>query len=544
MRTFYVRKESNTFSDAIECFGLVSILEGIFNQFEILRKPEILIEDKGFYYQISCEKDITDEMINKCQYFDFLRFIKNKKDRDRSFTFDSIDYEHEKEIRDNYYALPDQERQTTENPVHPDYDIIRLFANMEGYRKSFINQRAFIDNFEGLLECIVKLYSKIECSQSEIEQELKEYIRNKKLTIEKINALQDINPDKGKGVNQGKASGIRPEGVSDFWLRQLIRFSGAWSSFISRYFDKDYKTYSIVPHSISNEYIRSVYRGIKPYIRGKESIKIDILMIHLITIELIKRHHDYERYEDFFSPADKISGFQMAYYQNLGQRPAVTNIGFLGLPDFIRVESIESGNVWIGLFNEHQKIISGIDENNSSNIRMLQAYRQFLSASDFMAFFDFCFDYADFLIRSIDAKKYFINPLTITNMEVLMCTKSNFSAILSNPGFRAVAEAIRNSTIVPIIHDNKKDIVFGLSNRLKIASRNPESLMEEISLFAQHYNEEIMLKDYHQQLHKSYLKTEDLESFCALLDEGHSSKLIAGMLIAYGYAKEPAIEKK
>lgn len=125
-----------------------------------------------------------------------------------------------------------------------------------------------------------------------------------------------------------------------------------------------------------------------------------------------------------------------------------------------------------------------------------------------------------------------------------MCTKSNFSTILANPGFRAIAEAIRNSTIVPIIHGNKKDTVFGLSNRLKIAARNPESLMEEISLFVQQYNETVMLKDYHHQQHRRYVKTEELESFGKLMDEGHSSKLIAGMLAAYGYAKEPAKEKE
>lgn len=544
MHTFYIRKETNTFTDAIECFGLVSIIEGVFERTDSLRKPEILIEDKRFCYQITCGRDITEEMIEKCPYFDFLSFIRNKKDVGKYFDFITIDYEHEKENRDIYYALIDKERQNAENPVHPDYDIIRLFANMDGYRKSFYNQRAWINNFGELLKFIFRFYSTKSCTQSVFESELKKAIHEKKINIKEINALQDINPDKGKGANQLKANGIRPGSVPDLWLRQLIRFSGAWHSFISRYFEKNYKTYSLLPHSISSQYIESVYRGIKPFVRGIHSIKMDILMIHLLAKELIKRHPDYNNEDDFFSPSDKVSGFQMAYYQNLGQRPAVTNIGFLGLPDFIRIGDIEAGKIWISLLDEHQTVISRIDESNSSNIGMLQSYRQFISASDFMAFFDFSYDYAGFLIRSIDKQNYFIKAFTITNMEVLMCTKSNFSAILANPGFRAIAEAIRNSTIVPIIHGNKKDTVFGLSNRLKIAARNPESLMEEISKFLQQYNEAVMLKTYHKEVHRRFVTTEEIESFGRLLDERHPSKLVAGMLTAYGYAKEPAKEKE
>jgi hypothetical protein len=53
-----------------------------------------------------------------------------------------------------------------------------------------------------------------------------------------------------------------------------------------------------------------------------------------------------------------------------------------------------------------------------------------------------------------------------------------------------------------------------------------------------------MLKDYHHQIHKKYVTTEEFSEFCKLIDEGYSSKTISGMLVAYGYAKEPKKEEK
>ncbi|MCD6367041.1 MAG: hypothetical protein J7L46_05830, partial [Bacteroidales bacterium] len=205
----------------------------------------------------------------------------------------------------------------------------------------------------------------------------------------------------------------------------------------------------------------------------------------------------------------------------------------------------DEGKIWIEWIEEHQTIISRIDEGNSSNISMLLDYRQFISSSDFNLFFDFCYQYVKLLISSISKKQYFIKPFSLSSMEVFMQADSKFLQVLSNEGFQAIAAAIRNSTIVPIIHNNKKDVIFGLSNKLKIASRDKTTLATEISAFIQKYNENIMLKDYHQKVHRAYVTTEQMQSFFGLFDsERYSSQLIAGMLVAYGYAKEPSQEAK
>ena len=255
---------------------------------------------------------------------------------------------------------------------------------------------------------------------------------------------------------------------------------------------------------------------------------------------MIEHNKNYKEEWAFEPINNKISGFQFAYYKNLGQRPAVTNIGFLGLPNFIKFKSEEDGDVWLDILKEHGNIIGSINESYSSNIAMLQKYRQFISASDFNAFLDFQFEYSIFLIGSILKKQYYVKSFSLKNMEVIMGTNEVYQKIILNKGFQSIANAIRNCTILPIIHKNNKDAIFGLSQKFKIASKDKDSFTTEVSEFIQLYNEKIMLKDYNNKQHQKYITTEELSEFYKLLDEDHSAKLIASMLIAFGFAKEPS----
>ena len=540
MNKLFVIKESNTFSETIEVLGLAYIIDTIFQKVMPFKKPEILIEDKNSYYQISISKDLNQDIIDQCNYFDFFKYI-GKKSNDENITkYTGIDYEAEKNIRNNYNKLKKEDRERTAQKPHFYYDIIRMCANINAYNKSFSNCRLFEKDFPFLLNSIFNFYSSPSIDQGKCKKSLKEGLNSRAIKPAKINSLQDINPDKGKGVSKDKAKGIAPSGQSNFWLQQLIRFTGVWQGFISGYIKKDFKNYSLVPNNISFEFLKKVYDSFRPFVKGGSSIKLDISLILLLTQKMIEHNKNYKEEWAFEPVNNKISGFQFAYYKNLGQRPAVTNIGFLGLPSFLEFKSEEKGDIWLDVLIEHGNIISSINESYSSNISMLQKYRQFISASDLNAFLDFQFEYSIFLTSSILTKQYYVKPFSLKNMEVIMGTNEIYQKIVLNKGFQSIANAIRNCTILPIIHKNNKDAIFGLSQKFKIASKNKDSFTTEVSEFVQLYNEKIMLKDYNNKQHQKYITTEELAEFYKLLDEDHSAKLIAGMLIAFGFAKEPS----
>ena len=541
MDKFYILKTSNTFSETIEVLGLSYIINAMFQQVSPHDKPEILIQDMNAYYQLTVDRDIAQDIVDQCGYFDFFKYIGRKSNDEGIQKYNGIDYQNEKEIRDKFNRLKKKERDNATQRPHFYYDIIRMCANMNAYNKSFMNCRLFENDFSFFLNLIFNFYSS-QYSYTEQITQIAKQLKSKNIKPAKINSLQDINPDKGKGVSKEKANGISPSGQNNFWLQQLVRFTGVWQGFISGYIKKDFKNYSLVPNNISYGYLKIVYDSFRPLVKGGSSIKLDIILIVSLVQKLIEHHKNYNDEMEFDSINNRISGFQFAYYKNLGQRPAVTNIGFLGLPNFIRFKSEEEGKIWLEVFKEHGNIISSINETHSSNISMLQKYRQFVSASDFNAFWEFQFEYADFLITSIIKQNYFIKPFSIKNMEVIMGADGTYQKIISNSGFSAIAGAIRNSTIVPIIHRNNKDAIFGLSQRFKIASKDKDTFTSEVSQFIQLYNEKIMLKDYNKKPHQKYITTEDLAEFYKLLDETESAKLVAGMLIAFGFAKNPSEE--
>ena len=544
MNKFYVMKEADTFSDTLECVGLASLLKKVSHQITDDDMLDIHIEDKHGYFELTSEFDFTDENLENVEYFDLVPFIANKKDKldDLKHTF--IDYEKLKDQRAKFFKLKTTEQKDSDLTPPPDYDIIRQFANLGGYRVAFQNFRELCDNFSKFLCLLLSYYSSCSSERNFAMDKIKSFQKETDSKIKAINALQDVNPEKGKGVNQSKADSISPKGQKEIWFRQAVRFIGAWKSFTIKYIsDKDFKIYAVVPKDIEFNNFSVVYDSYKKLIHGNSSIKVDIILLNMLIRELIRNNENNIDESDFFQINKFISGLQFAFYKNLGQRPAVTNIGFLGIPDFIGFSNQEEAEKWLLILEEHLQRIERIDEGNSSNITMLQNYRDFFSASDFSKFFEFAYDYSAFVISSINEKKYFIEPFTKQNMEELMGTQTNFSEILKNKGFIAVAEAIRNSTIIPIIHNNKKDVMFGLSQKFNIASRSSESLLHLVSEFIQKYNESVMIKDYHNQIHKKYVTTEEFAEFCKLLDEGHSSQTISGMLVAYGYSKEQKKEE-
>ena len=539
MRKFYVFKESGTFSDTLECLGLAKLIKNVSQD-----NTALTIYDKGAYYQLELEKEIDLKNL-LIEFFYLFKYV-TKKNENSSHDFPVINYDIEREIVSKYSNLtPEEKEKDGIQKPNKNYDIIRLLSGIDGHRVAFNNWVKFKDNFNDFVKFLLEYYSKFNISER--KNLYKTFnVKYKIKNIKKINALQDIDPDKGKGINRIKADSVTPSAYGKIlWFKQLLKFAGLWEGGISKYFNKDYKTYVITPYEINYDYFSVVFNDVKVNISGKTSIKFDIILQLNLIEKLIYHHKNYTESWNIFEPKRAISGIQFAYYKSLGQKPAVTNIGFLGLPQLIAIKNEKDGNEWIEVIKEHKNVINSINDSYSSNVKMLINYREFLSSSIYEHFFEFCFSYGTYLMRKSELKPYMI--FTKNKMEVLFMSEIRFREILENEGFKAIANAIRNSTIKPAISndpDAKKNIVFGLSNKLKIASRNKELFVEEISNFVQNYNEKNMLSDYHGKQHHKYITNEEFQKFIELIDNSNVSvKTIAGLLVAYGYTREQKEEQ-
>ncbi len=121
----------------------------------------------------------------------------------------------------------------------------------------------------------------------------------------------------------------------------------------------------------------------------------------------------------------------------------------------------------------------------------------------------------------------------------------NLSPILEVDGFRNVATAIRQGTIIAQYRrkkfkDRRYDVRYSLGRDLMRQAQYPHDFLIALSEFIQSYNQEnAQVMENRKGPYRPNVTTTDLEEIVALIDSYGSAELIAKMLIAFGYAREP-----
>lgn len=127
-----------------------------------------------------------------------------------------------------------------------------------------------------------------------------------------------------------------------------------------------------------------------------------------------------------------------------------------------------------------------------------------------------------------------------------MSLNRKFKEIVEDPGFRAVAGAIRRSTVTEQYHKSKGNQVFeieyGLFQDFKRKARFLDQFVGALSEFVNSYNAQNARRE--EQLkgkggrRRARLTVGDLDSVVKLIDE-YDSESVAMLLIAYGSARDP-----
>ncbi len=129
-----------------------------------------------------------------------------------------------------------------------------------------------------------------------------------------------------------------------------------------------------------------------------------------------------------------------------------------------------------------------------------------------------------------------------------MTNRKDLAPIVENGGFQNVAYAIRHATIIPQTRkankqDNLYEVRYGLGAELKRKGTVRDEFVAALTDFIQSYNQENVqkLESKGQQLRRD-VRTGDIAEVVRLIDE-YGSEVVANLLIAYGYAREPREEQ-
>lgn len=558
---YYVLKESGTYSNALEAFGLAAVLN------RIDEKLNIQIVDEGPYFRIYLNNSITEDIVKSTKYFQSIPYIKVKNDNPHSGLPIIYDYEKEKSKKDNYNKfLQELKKQKPANmnkqiedyepKPHSDYDIfsgVYQLKGLEGYKKVILNVLSNNGHFFVMLGELLYLYSQPEDLNQQSIERIKRLEKQKVLQKNKdISSLQLFNPHQGKGVNEPKANRLKNENLSAYWLHEWMKMIGSYKAMTikavqvsNRSWDR--KIYVLCPKNIDLNQLLRLHNAFKPKLRGLSSVKLDISSLLRFCEIFIENFPEYQEKKKVFSklinPHHFISGFYTAYFKDLGQNKAVSNLSFLQLPTFIDINSYDDGKEWITILQEHQKIIGILREDaTGSCIQMLQNYRQFLTSSNFEYFFDFLIGYSGFLMHEIAKEHYYVVPFSLKNMEVMfMKNCKEFLPILQSEAFKNVASAIRKSTIsLQYTPKNQRlyEVKYGVAQDLKRKSDHKNELVEYLAEFIAFYNAEnarVKERKGDNFIPRANVKQQDIEEVIQLIDE-YGSNIVGRLLAAYGYA--------
>lgn len=559
---FFINKQSGTYSETLEAFGVANLVYEILTRSNI-SKFQITIEDLGLQYLVQSNKPISEEHVDKLTYFQVLKFI--KKDALQELPpgiTKPFDYPKNKAIQDGYKAefiqieklksdeAKKQARKDLNNKklsefgenIDSEYDVYReIIKNpYSSFNNLFYNFYSHQNRFPDLIKSILIYYNQ----QTQVKL-------NFKLTDEKPTALQLFNPNQGKGLNKNKANNVSMGNLDGHWISETMKISGAFLFMICQYVKVgsgyDMKVYVPEFHEIGLSEAKKMILDFKKYLKSTSPIKLDILNSLDFTINFIKNTPEYKG-----KVRKTLKGFHSVYQKDLGQNKAVANIAFINTPDFVEYSNKEEGNEWVEIIEQQRNLISNIEEHGDS-IQGLQNYRSFTGSignSALEYFSEFSYWYAGFLMQKLTSGNRFVRIFKIDHLTKFyrnMDTKeTNLMEIIQNDGFKAIASAIRNSTLIPQIFGNEIfKPRYGIAQELQNKSKSKDDLTTFIGEFITLYNvetarkREIANSDTHKINDKRYYRKlvneSELTLFYSILDKT-SSSLVGALLASYGFA--------
>lgn len=250
-----------------------------------------------------------------------------------------------------------------------------------------------------------------------------------------------------------------------------------------------------------------------------------------------------------------ISGVVITHYQSMGSAKAISDMSVLALPGWFVLQDSSDASDMLAALHEHKQVLRGLRDDHSDEIDLLIKYRRFLEQRGdhaARAFLDFLESYALFWMGTfglteggIERRPRRFNERLVRR--ILVENVKQLSEIADNPGFTAIARAIRKSTVsAQALKAMKKDVPreirYGLLHELRRKrSLSTEEFIEAVADFVSKYNSEnARLREIKGDLKAAPANITDAEflEFVGLFDKGWKPSLVGALLTALGSCRE------
>lgn len=573
---YYVPKRTGTYSDVLVAYGLATLLDHIFRQVkDPAERWRIVLEDGGGHYLVRLSEPVQEGWMDK------LTSLRNPapliirrgeaaddaptRDVDETWAQVKRWGEQRQALAEQRVRGTDAEQQLRDLEPPDDWATVVFLGDSrmqaDGIYNRIVSQWAKACNhLSEHVATLLALFARPD--PDDVALEAWNRLAERDGIKPKETASQLLNPHQGKGLNEAKADALRMDNIKDRpWPEEFLKSVGLWQCLAPRQTmdTNDWKAYVLAPLRLSWQAHQEAFARFNRYLwreRGNQTaLKTDITSVLLFSRAWLDYVEAAWRDEDDFdlpaAPEKVVAGFHVAQFKLLSRNAyTMVNLSFLSLPAWSGELCKRDDVVALqGIIDEHLDVVRGIDEGHSDGFNLLRRYRDFVSGGNWEAFFDFAAGYSHEILRRLNNGARFVPTFTPSRLRRLMMTnRKDLTSIIENSGFQNVAYAIRYATIVPQTRkankqDNFYEVRYGLGAELKRKGTVRDEFVAALTDFIQSYNQENVqkLESKGQRMRKD-VSIHDIAEVVRLIDE-YGSEVVANLLIAYGYAREPREEQ-
>lgn len=361
--------------------------------------------------------------------------------------------------------------------------------------------------------------------------------------------VQLFNPQAAKGYALLKPTGTdRNDKTKEKWsepFNEWLRYRGFFAGCAGWFLGskgEHIRLYTPIPKEISFRVYRKVVEEFRDQPLAGSAPKIDCLGALRLARILIRQSPEFAR------PFRSISGIWVTHYQSLGQVRAVTAIDRLSMPNWFDLRSREDADHWLETLEEHDKVLRRLQDDISEELGLLKQYRRFLQAQRGEAeseFIGFLVAYGHHVFRLRGQGKWLLPQFTRERVEAIL--QPNYRQIIEDPGFQAVADALRSATVSAQVAKRKggdyREIQYGALPELrrKIAAGR-DQFMRSVADFISGFNVE-SARRYEQGKSGYRISQDSFASFTKLMEQ-QNWETVGSLLCAMATCKLGKEEKE
>jgi hypothetical protein len=575
---YFVPKSTDTYADALTAWGLAAVLEDVLRQAGQPRANRVIISEEPAAFIVELPAVLQASWIDATKKTRLTYFIAKDAASASQKAGDHIvdmDEQWKKIARQKEWKSAGN-KPDTDDPILREqwlslqpHEHFSLFAAANYLKGQEPNNNIWDEvekvNYPQMLKGLLEFYS----HSTSIPR------------LGKVHSVATmLNPGQGTGTNTLAPLGCKSKKIDSPWTLEWLKLIGFYRTAICATFrnrKEEVVNVSVIvlcPHRITLRNHFEVYRNFLSTFRVFSAIKLECLVAlqYADAFLLYSRHESESGEASIHNIAEAVSGFSVVNFMLVGQaknknyRPK--RITYLAMPLWILIPADGNAEPIREAVAEHIKIISGLArkdgkdvEPNGEEHQLLSAYLAWSSSGELRHLWKFCALYGAYRMECAANAKLLFQPteLTTTNLEVILMSQNvgekPLAPVVQDPHFQNIARALYKSTIGPlqqvkVFHKelpSGMEIHYGLAQEWGRAALYRDKFVRELMRFIQNYNAE-NAKVRSREMNKNNphrrtdITTYDVQHIIKLIDE-YGAETMCGLLLAYGYAREPREEE-